>query len=85
LDVLKNKLAEKGYTLSPSLGFNNTYTLAVRTAWAKENNIRTFSDLKKIKILKAAFTPEFTSRAENWPSLKKFYGFNNFSIFEMGV
>lgn len=37
---------EKGLTLTEKFGFENTYGLAVKEAYADENNIETISDLK---------------------------------------
>lgn len=39
---------EKGLTLLDKFGFENTYALAVREDFAKENNIKTISDLAKV-------------------------------------
>lgn len=83
LTDLKSELYKKGFTISNSLGFSNTYTLAARSEWLEKNKIKTFSDLIKLPSTTAAFTPEFTSRVENWPGLKKLYGFNNLKVLEM--
>lgn len=80
---LKAELEKIGFVISNPLGFNNTYALAVRADWAEKNQIKTFSDLKKMSQVRAAFTPEFTSRAENWPGLKARYGFQNFEVREL--
>jgi osmoprotectant transport system substrate-binding protein len=59
------------------LGFNNTYTLAVREDFAKQHNLKTFSDLAKISdqlVLGASM--EFLERPDGYPGLKKTYNFN---------
>jgi osmoprotectant transport system permease protein len=77
------RLKPLGFEVSKSLGFNNTFALAVKRAWSEKNQIFTISDLRKMKSLKAAFTPEFANRAENWVDLKKAYTLNQVSVLEM--
>lgn len=77
---IRSKLEELGFTISEPLGFNNTYTLAVRPEWAQRHQVSSFSDLRKLPTVRAVFTPEFTNRKENWPGLKAFYAFTHFSI-----
>ena len=57
------------------LGFNNTYSLAVRTDIASEYNLRTISDLAHVSS-NFAFggSTEFLSRFDGLPNLKRFYG-----------
>ena len=60
-------------TLKP-LGFNNTYTLAVRPETAEQYNLKTFSDLAKISNeLKIGATIEFTNRPDGLPGLVDSY------------
>ncbi|BDF59232.1 hypothetical protein CE91St36_20490 [Christensenellaceae bacterium] len=61
-DVMYEKLKEQyeeqfGMTWVGLYGFNNTYTLAVKSDFAEQNNIQSFSDL-------AAYAPELTFGAE---------------------
>ncbi|AEM79168.1 glycine betaine ABC transporter substrate-binding protein [Thermoanaerobacter wiegelii] len=58
------------------LGFNNTYTLAVKDELAKQYNLKTFSDLAKIsdKLILGA-TMEFLERPDGYPGLQKVYNF----------
>lgn len=59
------------------LGFNNTYTLAVKKEFAQEQDLQTFSDLAKISdSLILGATMEFFERPDGYPGLKKVYGFN---------
>ena len=51
---LRTRLEKVGYTISDSLGFNNTYTFAVRSEWAKANSVSKFSDLKIFPQVRAA-------------------------------
>lgn len=80
---INQRLQPLGFEISNSLGFNNTYALAVRKKWAEDNQVKKISDLKKMNRLEAAFTPEFTSRNENWINLRKVYGLNKIEVFQM--
>jgi osmoprotectant transport system permease protein len=82
-DQMKRRLNELGFDISRPLGFNNTFALAVTKEFAQKNEIKTISDLNKLKSIKAAFTSEFTQRKENWKGLKNKYNLNQFEIFEM--
>lgn len=57
-------------------GFNDTFALAVKNAFAKENNVNTYSDLAKISN-KYRFAAEydFYERDDGYPGLVKAYGF----------
>jgi len=57
-------------------GFNDTFALAVKNAFAKENNVNTYSDLAKISN-KYRFAAEydFYEREDGYPGLVKTYGF----------
>ncbi|RDU38289.1 ABC transporter permease [Neobacillus piezotolerans] len=60
-------------TLKP-LGFNNTYTLAVRQDTAEKYGLETFSDLAKVSNeLTLGATIEFTNREDGLPGLVKMY------------
>jgi osmoprotectant transport system permease protein len=83
VNELRAKLEKTGFTISDPLGFNDTYALAVRPEWAKQNNIYKISDLRNLTSVTAAFTPEFTGRDVNWPGLKNVYHLTNFQINEM--
>lgn len=62
--------------LSPS-EFQNTYALAVREDFAKENNLEKISDLKKLeKSIVAGFTLEFNDREDGNKGLKSLYDLN---------
>jgi len=59
----------------PPLGFNNTYTLAVKADLARKHDLRTFSDLARVSeglILGADL--EFLERPDGYPGLREVYG-----------
>ena len=56
--------------------YNNTYAIAVSKKFANENNLKTISDLAKVKDkIKVGFTREFNDREDGYPGLKKLYQF----------
>lgn len=60
-------------TLKP-LGFNNTYTLAVRPETAEQYGLKTYSDLAAVSNeLKIGATIEFTNRPDGLPGLMDAY------------
>ncbi|MCU9614619.1 ABC transporter permease subunit [Caldibacillus lycopersici] len=59
------------------LGFNNTYTLAVRPETAEKYNLKTFSDLAEVSNeLIIGSTIEFSNRQDGLIGLTKTYGMN---------
>jgi osmoprotectant transport system permease protein len=77
-------LAPMGLAVSETLGFDDTYALAVRKAYAQEKQISNISDLKKFPDIRAGFTHEFLKRADGFGALTKFYGltFKNYKGME---
>lgn len=74
-DELRARLAEIDLVMSESLGFSNTYALAVRRAFAEKHGLRKISDLRRLRVdLRTAFSHEFVSRADGLAGLQKFYG-----------
>ena len=58
------------------MSYNNTYAIAVSKKFADENNLKTISDLAKVKNkIKAGFTREFNDREDGYLGLKKLYNF----------
>ena len=56
--------------------YDNTYAIAVSKKFADENNLKTISDLVRVKDkIKAGFTREFNDREDGYPGLKKLYQF----------
>ncbi len=66
-------LREKGIGVSKSLGFSNTYALALSRTRATKLGISRISDLKRLPELRLALTHEFLDRADGWPALKRSY------------
>ena len=71
---LEAALAERGLKMSPPLGFDNTYALAVRRETAEELGLATTSDLAGHPELRVGVSSEWFSRADGWPNLKAEYG-----------
>lgn len=60
----------------PPFGLNNTYVLALDTALAERWGVETISDLEPyVDEIDAAFSIEFNDRADGYPGLSEFYGF----------
>lgn len=67
---------EYGISWRKPLGFNNTYTLAVKKETADKYNLKTFSDLVPYsKNLVFGATAELLERPDGYPGLKELYGF----------
>lgn len=81
--VLAKELDRVGLVMSGSLGFNNTYALAMQRQEALRLGVRKISDLTRLSVLKIGFTHEFMRRADGWPNLQKRYNLKNFPIQEM--
>ncbi len=76
-DTVRKEFNEK-FALSflKPLGFNNTYTLAVKKQIAQKYNLKTFSDLAKYSNEFAlGATAEILERPDGFPGLKALYGF----------
>lgn len=73
-DEIQNALAPLGLEMSLSLGFNNTYAVAVTKAFADKYNLRTISDLAAHTAdARVGFSHEFMSRADGYRALSKAY------------
>lgn len=80
LPEIKAALAPLGLTISDSLGFNNTYALAVKESFAGRNNLHTMSDLLTFlhtsnTPIRAAFSYEFMERADGFQGMVRKYKF----------
>ena len=73
---LADALAPDGIEMTPPLGFNNTYALALAPAVAAVRNLRTISDLVPHGDLRLAVSHEFLERNDGWPGLTAVYGFD---------
>lgn len=73
--LVKDRLkAENNLDYLNPLGYNNTYTLAVRGETAEKYNLKTFSDIAKVSDeLVIGATMEFLEREDGMLGLKKVY------------
>jgi len=67
-------LARRGIRMSRSLGFSDTYALAVLPGTADRLKIARISDLVAHPTLRLGFSNEFLNRADGWPALRDAYG-----------
>jgi osmoprotectant transport system permease protein len=74
IDAIRGHLASRTLTVSDSLGFSNTYALAMRKEQATRLGVRTISDLARHRGLVGAFDSGFLERDDGWPGLQKRYG-----------
>ena len=73
-EAIRARLLAQGLTVSGSLGFANTYALAVRADTAERLGLRTIGDLARHPELRAAFSSGFLERDDGWPGLRARYG-----------
>ncbi|MBK1644776.1 amino acid ABC transporter permease [Thiocapsa imhoffii] len=71
---LEAALAAHGVRATDSLGFQNTYAIAVPAALAERLELRRISDLRAHPDLRLGFSSEFLDRADGWPGLRRSYG-----------
>ncbi len=64
-----------GLQMLGSIGFNNTYAMAIKEALANERGLKTVSDLALQEDMNLAFSLEFMNREDGWPGLQQTYGF----------
>lgn len=68
--ALREALAARGLAMSPSLGFENTYALAVPS----RVKLARISELAAHPELRIALSHEFVGRGDGWPGLAQRYG-----------
>jgi osmoprotectant transport system permease protein len=74
LEGIRQALSDMGLTTSGSLGFNDTYALAVKEEFADKYNLRSIGDLIPIESsVRAAFSYEFMDRKDGYPGLIENY------------
>jgi len=73
-EAIRARLGASGLTITDSLGFNNTYALAVRADAADRLGLRNIGDLARHPTLTAAFSSGFLEREDGWPGLSRRYG-----------
>jgi osmoprotectant transport system permease protein len=77
LDEIREALSALGLTISGSLGFNDTYALAVKEEFADKHNLHTIGDLIPLESgIRAAFSYEFMDRKDGYPGLVDSYHLN---------
>jgi len=72
-DLNKRLLELHKLEISGSLGFNNTYGLAVKKSTAEKYHLRNISDLAGNSTIKTAVSYEFLKRKDGWENLAKLY------------
>lgn len=72
-EAVRRELQARGLGISKSLGFSNTYAIALTKKRAAELGIEKISDLKRHPELKLALTHEFLDRGDGWPALARRY------------
>jgi osmoprotectant transport system permease protein len=74
LDEIRQALSGIGLTISASLGFNDTYALAVKEEFAKQHDLHSIGDLIPIESgVRAGFSYEFMDRKDGYPGLVESY------------
>jgi osmoprotectant transport system permease protein len=74
LDEIREALGGMGLTMSGSLGFNDTYALAVKEEFAQAHNLHSIDDLIPMQAnIRAAFSYEFMDRKDGYPGLVESY------------
>jgi osmoprotectant transport system permease protein len=71
---LREELAPRGLTISDSLGFDNTYAVAVDPAVAQRFGLKTISDLRRFPDLRYGLSYEFVNRSDGFSALARAYG-----------
>ena len=74
LAELNRALATLGLAASVTLGFDNTYALAMLEAAAQSRGIRGIADLARYPELRVGLSSEFLNRKDGWPALAQGYG-----------
>jgi glycine betaine/choline ABC-type transport system substrate-binding protein len=75
--IVQREYGRGGLEWSPPLGFNNTFAMIVRRSTAKQDGLRTISDLSKVAAkIRPGFGYEFTERPDGWTGLTRAYGLN---------
>ena len=74
VEEIREALSALDLTISDSLGFNDTYALAVKESYAAEHGLHSIGDLIPLESsVKAAFSYEFMDRKDGYPGLVESY------------
>ena len=77
LDEIQSALLPLGLVISPSLGFNDTYALAVKESYARQHDLHSITDLSNVESsLRAAFSYEFMDRTDGYVGMAGAYRLN---------
>lgn len=75
LDRVRELYGKRGVTMMPSLGFNNTFAILVRSRDASERGLTRITDLARVASeWRAGFGYEFLERPDGFNGLAKTYG-----------
>ena len=74
LESMRTALRRDGIGMTDSLGFENTYAVAMKQDRANALGIAKLSDLRAHPDLKLVFSNEFLDRKDGWPALRGRYG-----------
>jgi osmoprotectant transport system permease protein len=73
-ETVRERYAQSGRTLLPSLGFNNTFAILVRGRDARARQLKTIDDAAQLAAgWKAGFGYEFLERQDGFPGLSAAY------------
>lgn len=73
--TIKEHIEDENFQISLSLGFNNTYALAMKKEKLAKLGLSKLSQLKKFNSLASAFSHEFVQRKDGLKNLSLHYGF----------
>jgi osmoprotectant transport system permease protein len=74
IEEIRARLARVGLGVTGSLGFEDSYALAISQSGAKRGGLSSLSDLARHPELRAAFSHEFLGRSDGWPGVRARYG-----------
>jgi osmoprotectant transport system permease protein len=72
-EAMRRELRARGIGMSDSLGFSNSYALALTRQRAEALGISKISDLRRLPELHLALTHEFLDRGDGWRALVRHY------------
>ncbi len=76
-EAAKEKYEARGQTLFAMTPFSDSDAIAVRKSTAEENGLTSVGDLKTLGTFKLGGQPEFRTRAQGLPGLRRNYGLTN--------
>jgi osmoprotectant transport system substrate-binding protein len=79
-DQAKELYEERGQTLLDRTPFSDSDAIAVLKTTAEKNGLEAVGDLKKLDQVRLGGQPEFRTRSQGLPGLKKNYGLTNITF-----